>query len=80
MNNFYFNQDSIDSGAVLRGDESRPLPLWLTEQKAREALAQEKVEIVKEDNSLLISMGITLAGILLLLLIFTLWILNKHKN
>ena len=80
MNNFYLNQDTIGEGALIIDEESRPLPLWITEQKAREALPEEREEIVRKDNSLLISLGISLSVVLLFLLIFTFWRLKKYKN
>ena len=68
-------QDSIKYDSL----EIRPLPKWLTDQKARNELAEEKEQFIREDHSLNIALGITLLSTLLLVLFFTFWII-KRKN
>ncbi len=59
--------------------EIRPLPKWLTDQKARNELAEKKEQFIQKDNSLNIAMGITVLSTLLLVLLFTFRIIRK-KN
>jgi len=68
-------QDSIKYDSL----EIRPLPKWLTDQKARNELAVEKEQFIREDNSLNIAVGVTLLSAILLVLFFTFRII-KRKN
>ncbi len=59
---------------------SRPLPKWLTEQKARQATVQTQAVIVREDHSLKISFLATGAFIILAVVILTLYFIRKQKK
>jgi hypothetical protein len=59
--------------------EIRPLPKWLTDQKARNMLTEEKEQFIREDNSLNIALGLTLLSTLLFVLLFTYWIIRRKK-
>ena len=68
-------QDTIRYDAL----ENRPLPQWLTYQKAQSQLIEDKEAFIKKDPSLYISLGITLFSVLFVVLIITFRIL-KRKN
>ena len=59
--------------------DNRPLPRWLTDQKAQSLLTQDKEEFIREDPSLYISLGITLFAVLILVLLFTFRILRRKQ-
>ena len=68
-------QDSVKYDSL----EIRPLPKWLTDQKARNELAGEKEQFIQKDSSLNIAVGITLLSTFLFVLFLTFWII-KRKN
>ena len=68
-------QDSIKYDSL----EIRPLPKWLTDQKARNELAGEKEQFIRKDSSLNLAVGITLLSTFLIVLFFTFRII-KRKN
>ena len=59
--------------------DNRPLPQWLTDQKAQSQLIEDKEEFIKKDPSLYISLGVTLVSVLLLVLLFTFRILKRKS-
>ena len=59
---------------------ARPLPKWLTDQKEGLATVQAPRTGIKEDHSLVISLAVTGGMVLLIVAIFTIFILRKNKN
>ena len=57
--------------------ESRPLPKWLINQKEGISIYKPREIIIKEDNSLSLSFGITVLVILLTVIILTFFIKRK---
>jgi heme/copper-type cytochrome/quinol oxidase subunit 2 len=64
----------VDSLAV------RPLPRWLTDRKEGLTTYKPREVIIKEDNSLIISVGITGLFVVLVVIILTVYIKKKHKK
>ena len=81
ITNIYYShfQDTIRSGNDSESG-SRPLPQWLQEQKARSELAEEKEDFIQKDHSLYIAIGVTLISILLVVALFSVWIMRKKEN
>ena len=59
--------------------DNRPLPRWLTDQKAQSQLIDDKEEFIRKDSSLSVSLSVTLVLVLLLVSLFTFRILRR-KN
>lgn len=60
--------------------DNRPLPKWLTDQKSGVTTLQPEELVMKEDHSLKISFFVSLAFIILVVVVFTLYLNRKHKN
>jgi hypothetical protein len=58
----------------------RPLPKWLTDQKTRNTTAQTEKEVVKKDHSLTISFIATFGFLILVVAVWTLYLIRKHKK
>lgn len=69
------DQDSLRYDSL----DNRPLPKWLTDQKAGLNTAQPPKIIMKEDRSLEISLTLTVIFIVLIVTLLTLIVL-KRKN
>lgn len=59
---------------------ARPLPKWLTDQKAGLNTTQPPEIIIKNDYSLHISVAVTGIFVLLVVALLTIYIFRKHKN
>jgi heme/copper-type cytochrome/quinol oxidase subunit 2 len=59
---------------------NRPLPKWLIDQKAGLTAIQPQKIVMREDNSLNISIAITGIFILLVIAVLTIYIQKKYKN
>ena len=59
--------------------DNRPLPRWLTDQKAQSQLLEDKESFIREDHSLYISLGVTIFSVLVLVLLFTFRIIKRKK-
>lgn len=59
---------------------ARPLPKWLTDQKEGLTVYKPREIIIKEDNSLDISIIITGTFILLTVIILTVWFKRKIRK
>lgn len=70
-------QDSIKYDSTI---SARPLPQWLINQKEGLNTYQPPKIIMKEDNSLKISFGITGILILLFIAVLTIYILRKDRK
>ena len=70
------DQDSIRYDSL----DIRPLPKWLTDQKAGLNTAQPPKIIMKEDRSLEISLTITVIFILFIVTLLTVIILKKKNK
>ena len=60
--------------------DSRPLPKWLTDQKEGLTTYKPREIIIKEDNSLKISIVFTGFFVLMVVMILTFYIKRKHKD
>ena len=60
--------------------ESRPLPKWLIDQKTGVNTIQPEELVMKEDNSLTISIIGTALFLVLVVGLLTLYLNRKHKN
>lgn len=60
--------------------DSRPLPKWLIDQKTGVNTFQPEEIVMKEDNSVKISIIGTALFIILVVGILTLYLNRKHKN
>lgn len=69
-------QDTIRENPL----DNRPLPRWLTDQKAQSLLIEDKEEYIRKDSSLYISLGVTLVLVLLLVSLITLRILRRRNK
>ncbi len=67
-------QDTIDSL------DSRPLPKWLVDQKSGHTAIQPEKIVMREENSLKISFVVTGIFILVIVSVFTLYFIRKHKK
>jgi len=60
--------------------EERPLPKWLIDQKSgRNTIQPEKI-VVKEDHSLTITFIATFGLIILVVALWALYLIRKHKK
>jgi len=60
--------------------EERPLPKWLTDQKSRNTTTQPDKIVIEEDHSLTISLIATFGFLILVIAIWTLYLIRKHKK
>jgi len=60
--------------------EERPLPKWLTDQKSGCNTIQPEKIIMKEDHSITITLIATFGFILLVVVLWTLYLIRKHKK
>ncbi len=60
--------------------DARPLPKWLTDQRDGLNTYQPEKLVMKEDNTLQISIISTGVVILLTVMILTIWFLRKNKK
>jgi hypothetical protein len=60
--------------------DSRPLPKWLTDQKEGVTTYKPREIIIKEDNSLKMSIVFTGLFVLMVVMILTFYIKRKHKD
>jgi lipopolysaccharide/colanic/teichoic acid biosynthesis glycosyltransferase len=59
---------------------ARPLPKWLTDQKAGLTAAQPPKDVIRKDRSLDISFALTGIFVLLLVIFLTVLIIRKQKK
>jgi len=70
------NPDSLSYDTL----EERPLPKWLIDQKSgRNTIQPEKI-VVKEDHSLTITFIATFGLIILVVALWALYLIRKHKK
>lgn len=60
--------------------DSRPLPKWLIDQKSGITIIQPEELVMKEDQTLKISIVSTVIFIILLVAILTIYLNRKHKK
>jgi len=65
---------TYDSAAV------RPLPKWLTDQKAGLTAAQPEKIVIRDDKSLNISFILTVTLIIMVVAVLTVYLTRKHKK
>ena len=58
----------------------RPLPKWLTDQKAGLTAAQPEKNVIRDDKSLNISFVLTVILLILTVAVLTVYLTRKHKK
>ena len=70
------NTDSLSYETL----EERPLPKWLTDQKSGCNTIQHEKIVIKEDHSITITFIATFGFIILVVALWTLYLIRKHKK